>query len=509
MYSLGGDIRSGRFLLPTILMTARQRNVMGAGLVLALVLGATGGWVAGAETRATVREANRLAEVVRLVADQYVVPMDRDEVYQKSITGLVSGLDPNSRYYTPADYEAFRLTAFGEYAGIGAEVGVRGGAPTVIAPLPSSPAERAGLRAGDRIMAIDGDATEGWSQQKVVQHLRGRSGTVVTIDVARLGSDNLLPVRLRREEIRVDPVPSAILMGDIGYVEVAGFGPGTAARARAAFDGLVARGARGLVIDVRRNPGGIMEEAIEIADLFLERGVGIAELRGRRPDRSERFLARSRDRYDGIPVAILVEASSASASEILAGALQDHGRAVVLGQSTFGKGSVQTAFPLRDGHRLVLTTGRWYTPGGRSIERVAGSPDGPAAGIVPDVLVALDTLVGAERALAHRLLENGYGVYLDARLNLAVRLLHQDPDLGPDFQVTTTMIDELHAELERAGAAIDRAEYDAASDWIARGLAADLAYSRWGEAERRRRQNQHDNQVQEAMALLAGVIAGR
>lgn len=494
---------------------------MGAGFVLALVLGATGGWVASAETRDTVREANRLAEVVRLVADQYVVPMDRDEVYQKSITGLVSSLDSNSRFYTPADYEAFRLTAFGEYAGIGAEVGVRGGAPTVIAPLPRSPAERAGLRAGDRIMTIDGDATEGWSQQKVVQHLRGRSGTVVTVDVARLGSDNLIPIRLRREEIRVDPVPSAIMMGDIGYVEVAGFGPGTASRARAAFDGLVARGARGLVIDVRRNPGGVMEEAIEIADLFLERGVGIAELRGRRPDRSERFLARSGDRYVGIPVAILVEASSASASEILAGALQDNRRAVVLGQSTFGKGSVQTAFPLRDGHRLVLTTGRWYTPGGRSIERVAGSPDGssggspagPAAGspagILPDVLVALDTLVGAERALAYRLMELGYGEYLDARLSLAVRLLHQHPDLRPDFQVTATMIDELHAELERAGVSVDRSEYDAASDWIARGLAADLAYSRWGEAERRRRQNQHDNQVREAVDLLTGVIEGR
>jgi carboxyl-terminal processing protease len=506
-------------------MRLNERRGLAWLAILAAASIVTGGWMLeSADGAAEHHPAERFAEVLRLISNEYVDPVDAGRLHEMAIDGMLEGLDPHSRFLTPGDYAQFRLEALGEYAGIGAEVGLRGDWVTVISPLPGSPAERAGLRAGDRIVEIDGMAASGWSQQRAVRHLRGPRGTDVTIGISRDGVERVIRVHLVREEIRRQAVPSALLIeGDIGYVELAGFGSATAVELQAELDRVVSLGARKLIVDVRRNPGGVMTEGIAAADLFLDRGSPIASVRGRSAGTSQRFLATSADRYAGMPLVVLVGQGSASASEIVAGAIQDMDRGLVIGEPSYGKGLVQTMYPLYEDHWLILTTARWYTPLGRSIQRQSDAPatsgsDSDAerfvyrtaagrvmnsdGGIFPDFVVPLDTLEGAERRLAQSIVEQGATAYFSARLQFTVSYLAANPDLVTDFVVTEPMLDDFFDDLQRAGVRVDRSEYDAASGWVAFSLADDIAYSKWGEVERRRRQYLRDSQVMAAVGLL-------
>jgi carboxyl-terminal processing protease len=489
-------------------------------LGVVVMITVTGGWLLQTASRPG-QEAHRLTEVIQVLSALYLDSLSDSRLYEMAIEGMIAQLDPHTQFLTPSDYEEFRLQSMGEYAGIGAEVSVRGDWATVIAPLPDSPAERAGLRPGDRIVEIDQEPTRGWSQQEVVGRLRGPRGMPVTLRIVRIGLDGDFEVSIVRQEIVLRSVPSALLMEDaVGYVELAGFGPTAAQDLRDAVDALVARGATKLILDMRRNAGGLMDQGIEISDLFLEQGQGVAELRGRSSVGGQRFTARRGDLYPGMPVVVLQSSGSASAAEIVAGALQDHNRALILGEASFGKGLVQTMFPLKDDHWLVLTTARWYTPLGRTIQRPLGSEAGVSeaggrpgyrtasgravlggGGISPDVTVPLDTLEGTDRRVVQRLMEQDVERYLDARLEFTAGYVAQNPGLDPDFTISKELLDGFHAELERAGLTLDRDELGA-STWVAFDLAGEIAYAKWGEVERRRRLNMRDAQVRRAHALL-------
>jgi carboxyl-terminal processing protease len=342
-------------------------------LVLALL---AGGWFLqrGVAQDQNVYVQSRLfQEVLDHVAERFVDRVDRDRLFEFAIDGLLQELgDPNTSLLNTQSYEDFRIRTEGDYGGIGLEIVERDGYVTVVGPIPGTPGARAGIRPGDRIVEVDGRDIRGWSSQDAVQILRGPPGATVDVTIERPMVASEIQFTLERARIQLRSVPFAVLLeGGVGYIPLSVFNEGATREVRAAADSLRAAGARSLVLDLRGNPGGILEQGIGVADLFLPARVPVAETRGQAREQNQRLGTGSADRYEGMPLAVLVDRGSASASEIVAGALQDHDRALVVGATTFGKGSVQTLFQLSGGHVLKLTTARWYTPAGRSIERVS------------------------------------------------------------------------------------------------------------------------------------------
>ncbi|HET6397223.1 MAG TPA: S41 family peptidase [Pseudoxanthomonas sp.] len=328
-----------------------------------------------AASKVPLAEIRRYVAVYNAIKEAYVDPVDDRTLMQSAIRGLLLDLDPHSAYLDRAESEAFDEQTSGAYDGIGVELLQQDNGLKVIAPIDGTPAARAGVLAGDTIIAIDGKPI---AQVEGMEPLRGEPGSKVTITLVREGRDRPFDVTLVRETIRVTSVRSRILEPGYGYVRISTFQADTGADFRQHLDRLQAQAGgrlRGVVLDLRSNPGGLLTAAVQVADELLERG-GIVSTRGRIAINDTRFDATSGDRLRGAPVVVLVDAGSASAAEVLAGALRDNGRARVVGSRTFGKGSVQTLLPLDNGDSVKLTTARYYTPSGRSIQ---------ASGIVPDV----------------------------------------------------------------------------------------------------------------------------
>jgi carboxyl-terminal processing protease len=330
-----------------------------------------------AATKVPLTEIRRYVAVYNAVKDAYVDPVDDKKLMQSAIKGLLLDLDPHSAYLERQDAQAFDESSSGAYDGIGVEVLEQpDGSVKIISPIDDTPAQRAGLKSGDVIIAVDGKPLEPSDDDQ--GPLRGKPGSSVVLTVVREGTPKPFEVTVQRETIRVASVRSRMLEPGYGYVRIASFQADTAADFQRALDTLQAGGRlRGLVIDLRSNPGGVLTAAVQIADALLDRG-GIVSTRGRIPISDAEFNATPGDRLQGAPVVVLVDAGSASASEVLAGALRDNGRARVVGSRTFGKGSVQTLLPLDNGDSVKLTTARYYTPSGKSIQ---------ALGIVPDVVL--------------------------------------------------------------------------------------------------------------------------
>ena len=333
-------------------------------------------------------EIRRYVAVYNAVKQAYVEPVEDADLMQSAIRGLLLDLDPHSVYLDKADAEDFDDNARGAYEGVGVELQrLPDGTLQVIAPIDDTPAARAGLRAGDRIVAIDGEALQA-DESDSSAPLRGAAGTQVRLTIEREGRDTPLEVTITRETIRITSVRSRMLEPGYGYVRVAAFQADTASDFATQVDALKSQAGgqlRGLVIDVRSNPGGLLTSAVQIADELLEDGEIVAT-RGRLAISDASFSATAGDRLGGAPVVVLVDAGSASAAEVLAGALRDNDRARVVGSRTFGKGSVQTVLPLDNGDSVKLTTARYYTPSGRSIQ---------AQGIVPDVVLKAENGEGA------------------------------------------------------------------------------------------------------------------
>lgn len=325
-------------------------------------------------------EARLLAEVLERVKRDYVDRVDDEELIEAAIRGMIADLDPHSAFLGAAEFQDIRVSTSGKYSGVGVEVSVEDGRIVVVAPIDGSPAARAGILAGDVIVAIDGLPVGSLGLEEAVGQMRGPTGSRVVLRIQRDGLDEPLTVALHRGQVEVKSVRTELLDAGLGYARISQFTDATPDDLRRALRGLEREAGgklAGLVLDLRNNPGGVLDAAIAVADAFLDRGL-IVSADGRMPDARFRIEATPGDLLGGAPMAVLVNGGSASASEIVAGALKDHGRATVIGTATFGKGSVQTIMPLSEGRAIKLTTSRYYTPSGMSIH---------ATGVTPDLLV--------------------------------------------------------------------------------------------------------------------------
>ncbi|MBL9010546.1 MAG: S41 family peptidase [Alphaproteobacteria bacterium] len=325
----------------------------------------------------TYRQLNLFGDVFERVRANYVREVDDAHLVKFAINGMLTSLDPHSSYMDAKDFTDMQVQTRGEFGGLGLEVTLENDYVKVISPIDDTPASRAGIQAGDFITHIDGVQIRGLPLTEAVEKMRGPIGTPVTITVVRPGLDKPKDYTLNRALVRVDSVKYR-MEADIGYIRISSFNEQTEAGVAAAFAALEKQGGanlKGYVLDLRNNPGGLLDQSISVSDAFLERGE-IVSTRGRDPQDIQRYTARSGDETSGKPVVVLVNGGSASASEIVAGALQDQGRAVVIGTLSFGKGSVQTIIPLGSGEgALRLTTARYYTPSGRSIQAHGIEPD--------------------------------------------------------------------------------------------------------------------------------------
>ncbi|MEJ2513911.1 MAG: S41 family peptidase [Gammaproteobacteria bacterium] len=322
-------------------------------------------------------EARLLAEVLERVREDYVEPVDDQRLIEAAIRGMVEDLDPHSAYLDPSAYQDIQISTSGSYSGVGLEVSVEQGQVVVVSPLDEGPAARAGVLAGDVILSVDGMPVDTDNLQDTVDRLRGPAGTRVVLAVRREAPDDPLTFELVRGRVDVHSVRHSMPEPGYGYVRISHFSETTASDLELAVSDLrrAAGGTlSGLVLDLRNNPGGVLEAAVAVSDAFLDDGI-IVSAEGRMPDAVFEADASPGDLLEGAPLAVLVNSGSASASEIVAGALQDHGRATVLGSVTFGKGSVQTVMPLSHGRAIKLTTSRYFTPSGRSIHQRGIEPD--------------------------------------------------------------------------------------------------------------------------------------
>jgi len=316
------------------------------------------------------------ARVLSYVESNYVEDVDEQKLVYGAVKGMMRTLDPHSEFMTPAEFADMRADTDGEFGGIGIEIDDDNGVIVVVEPLAGSPASRAGLRAGDRIVAIDGTSIRGRNRD-ASGRLRGRPGTQVSVDVERKGWEGPRRFTLTRELIHVQAVEGRLIEPGFGYLKVKQFQEGADQEVLAALQRIKADSGgtiQGLVLDLRGNPGGLLEQSVKIADLFLASGVIVTTV-GRGGRKLEEESARGHGTWDGFPMVCLVNGGSASASEIVAGALQDHDRCVVVGTQTFGKGSVQSVFEFGDGSGLKLTVARYFTPSGRSIQEKGITPD--------------------------------------------------------------------------------------------------------------------------------------
>lgn len=325
-----------------------------------------------------------IAEVMQRVRRDYVEPIDDKELMDRAIRGMVSGLDRHSEFLDAQEYREIRNSTRGRYSGVGLEVSTREGAILVISPIDDTPAQRAGIESGDEIIEINGASVRNDGLNAAIDKMRGKAGTPVTITVRRQNYDDPLTFNLTRQKIKVASVRYEILQPSYGYVRVSQFNESTADELSRAIDEMTDEVQEqtgdmlaGLILDLRNNPGGILDAAVEVSDLFLDEGI-IVTAEGRTPESRFRRVAEIGDIMDGGAVVVLVNGGSASASEIVAGALQDHDRALIIGTTTFGKGLVQTVIPLSRGFAIKLTTSHYYTPSGDSIHEI---------GIVPDIVV--------------------------------------------------------------------------------------------------------------------------
>ncbi len=426
-----------------------MRKLLLAGAAALAVSVSTATVVAGQTPRnETFRLLQLFGDVVAVVEQAYVVPVDNQKLVEAALQGMMTALDPHSNYIAPSSYGDLRERTEGRYSGVGLTISSDAGLVKVISPMDGGPAERAGVQAGDVISAIDGQSASGMTVSAVSDRLRGAAGTSIKVTFLRDGEEPR-EVTLTREVIKV-PSVSGRLEGDFGYVRVANFNENTGRELEETLARLKAEkpGIKGYVLDLRNNGGGLLNAGIAVSDAFLERGEIVSQ-RGRRPDQIDRYSATPGDLSGGLPVVVLINYGSASASEIVAGALKDHERATIVGLTSFGKGSVQTVIPLRGGRdgALSITTARYYTPSGRSIQKIGIEPDLEVSRSAAEARIisrssfiyseaaysnSLDASIGAERKgphVPHEAPGPGYDKDKDYQLERALDVLRAGGDL--------------------------------------------------------------------------------
>jgi len=510
----------------------RSRAVVVGAVCAAAVV--TGGWLVqrGLNGPVSVHAGSRLFDQVRQrIAENYVDEVDEEEMYKRAMTGLLLELDdPNSVYLSEERLSRLNERTSGTYGGLGVRFDVRDGWLTVIAAQPNSPAERGGLATGDRILAIDDSSTHQLTPDEAAGALRGTPGTKVRLLVVRGADGQHVNVTLERREIHVNAISRmAMLDGGVGYVDINTFRDSTTVELIRAVDSLRAAGAHGLVLDLRRNPGGLLQQGVEVADLFLDEGQKVLDVKGRTASSSATFTDQLPQRWSGMPMVVLVDDGTASAAEIVAGALQDHDRAVLIGRTTFGKGSAQSLFPLAGGGALKLTTARWYTPAGRAIGRPFGAELPPedeqplesaaptrsreefktdggrivygGGGITPDLVLG-DTLLPPAEIVFGRALGNLVTTFRDIISDYALELRAARLVRSRAFEVTPTMRDVVFARLREHGVDVPREVYDGAAPLVDRLLTQEIARLVFDDETSVQRSVQWDRALQTAVGLL-------
>jgi carboxyl-terminal processing protease len=495
----------------------------------------TGGWLLQQEVAAggkgNVYQQARLFETVMAhVRDYHVDSIAEPDLYRRAADGLLANLhDPYAALLSGKDLEQHVERTTGDYAGIGLLVDSRNGWVTVASPMRGSPAERAGIRAGDLLVEVDGQGAESWTLDRAVQAMRGKLGTPVEIAFRRDGSGDLLRFRLTRERIHQPAVPPGVLLSEgVGYLSMSIVRENAAQELEREIGDLVSKGMRVLLLDLRGNPGGLRDEAVDVADLFLDPRDEILVSRGRAPGDNHRWSDYRSQHWPELPVVVMVSAGTASAAEIIAGALQDHDRALVVGDTTYGKGIVQTVFNLAPDLALRMTTARWYTPSGRSIQgaaldsamraakpteatttrSTAGRPLHASNGLVPDVVLAPDTLTTAESVFAQSL-DGQVPAFRDVLTAYALELRKTGKVGGESFEVTAAMRAEVARRLRGRGVAIADSVFEGGSRIVGRQLGYEIARYSFGTDAERRRRAAEDGQVQQAIDLVRGTSTPR
>jgi carboxyl-terminal processing protease len=359
------------------------------------------------------------ADVLRIIKENYVEQVSMKDLIYGALNGMTKSLDPFSSFFTPKQYESFRQETEGEFGGVGIEIGMEKGRPIVISPIEGTPAFKAGIKPGDVILEVDGEDTSNMSLMDVVQRIRGKVGTKVQLTIYRKGMEKPMKIELERALIKIESVRWTTL-GDVGYIKLSQFNENVSVQMERALKELTSRKVKGIILDLRNDPGGLLSEAVNVADLFLPEGKLVVYTRSRKGETQKYFARRKPVVPDELPVIVLINKGSASASEIVAGALQDYKRAVILGEKSFGKASVQNIIPLEDGSALKLTVAYYYTPLGRLIHN---------KGIVPDVQVAMDEKQeeALQEAIRQKKLEGKSGLILlpdkDPQLSKAIELI--------------------------------------------------------------------------------------
>ena len=512
----------------------KNRSIAAAAVLSSVLV--TGGWLMERGSRTPPRDlASRVHlfdEVLQHVRRDYVETLADSTIYRRAIDGALRELhDPHTVFLDPRRLTRLDESTSGRYAGVGIQMDVRDSGVTVIGTLPGSPAEQAGLMTGDRIVSIEGKPTRGLTADEALKSLRGAAGTSVHIVVERSGVVERMPITLVRRTIEVNPAQHALILRDsVGYVGLTIFSAAAAAELTHAIDSLRGVGARSLVLDLRGDPGGLLGQGIDVADLFLDPGQRIVSTRGRAAEETHAFADRAPQRWPGMPIVVLTDSSSASASEIVAGALQDHDRALIVGTATYGKGSAQRVFRIEN-RGLKMTTALWYTPSGRSINRprvpVTDDFDAPppkrdsvpprpafttdagrrvlgGGGIVPDVEVPARVISASDRAL-QRALGAKIVQFRDALVDYALSLKGANAVHDPNFSVTAGMRDELFRRMHQRGAIVSRAVYDSSSDVVTRALRSQLSRFVFGAQAEFRRGLEDDAATTRALGLLRGV----
>ncbi len=479
----------------------------------------------------TQQGARLLDQVLNIVSSRFVDTVDAATLYEKAARGLVHELnDPYSVLLTPKELSSFNAQTNGRYAGIGMEIGETQGFISVQRVFPHTPAEQAGVQEGDRINFVDSVSTRGWTVSQTSDALKGNPGSKVLVKFSRPGVPELIPIAFTRAIVTIPAVPySMMLDGKIGYIPLLQFNESARDEIEASVTRLTRDGAKGIIIDLRGNPGGILDQSLSVSNLFLKKGQQISSIRARNGE-NQTFVASDNPVAPTIPLVLLTDGRSASASEIVAGALQDHDRALIVGTTSFGKGLVQSVFPLDGGYALKMTTAKWYTPSGRSIQKerkllpsgefVEVTPDSletdsarrmrptfrsdagrtvyGGGAITPDIIVRPDTLTAAEQKV--------FNVFApktaDVRATLMAYSLDLKKTVKPNFTVEPAWREEFYRRLQAKGVTVDHAQYEAAGPEIDRLLSNTVARLAFGDSTAKRRGIPEDSQLTHAIDVL-------
>jgi carboxyl-terminal processing protease len=504
----------------------RRRWTIPAGL--AMVMCFTGGWILQGQLAGRsdpYKQARLFEDVLVHVRDFHVDSLAESELYLRATRGLLKELqDPYAALLQGKELQRHLERTTGDYGGLGIQVDARNGWLSVIAAMPGSPAERAGIRAGDQLIEVNGISTAGWTLDRAVEAMRGEVGTRVDVAVRREGVTAPLRFSVIRGRIHQPAVLAGVLLRDgVGYLGMTIVRENAANELEREIQRLVAQGMRSLVLDLRSNPGGVRDEAVRSADLFLDPGQEILESRGRAPGDNRRWTDGTPQSWRTLPVVVLVNGGTASAAEIIAGALQDHDRALLAGDTTYGKGIVQTVFPLNSETALRMTTARWYTPSGRSIQGAeldsamgvahtivsatfrsdGGRPLNGSGGLVPDVILEPDTLTAGELALVQAL-QKQVTVFRDVLSAYALEL-RRSAIRSEGFELTVSMRQDIRRRLALRGIALTDSIIAGGARLLDDEIGFEIARYVFGPDAERRRRIQQDHQIQRAAELVRGI----